>query len=169
MTDAVAPEDTPRGALDRAADIALGIAATALSGIVIVQAWQVIARYVLNDSPGWTEPTAMLLLSTAMSFGAASGVRRQRHFRFPLLVDAMPPRWQRFCEVLCALTIAGIGLLLAYWGVLLFIDGMAIRMAGTSLPQSVLYGPIAAGGVLMAVFALARILQEPAATGAEHD
>ena len=168
MTDTASQAQAPHGPLDRLADIAIGIAAIALSGIVIVQAWQVIARYVFNDSPGWTEPTAMLLLSTAMSFGAASGVYRQRHFRFPLLVDALPPIWQRRCEVLCALIIAGIGLLLAYWGALLFIDGMAIRMAGTALPQSALYCPIALGGLLMSVFALAGIMQKPVATNAEH-
>lgn len=143
--------------LDRLSDAALGIAALALLGIVTVQAWQVVARYVFNDSPGWTEPTALLLLSTAMAFGAASGVRRQRHFRFPLLVDALPPAWRRGCEALCALAIAGIGLLLAYWGAVLFLDGVAIRTAGSFLPQSAPYGPLALGGVLMSVFALARI------------
>jgi TRAP-type C4-dicarboxylate transport system permease small subunit len=153
----------PRRLLDRLASAVLAIAAIALSGIVIVQAWQVVARYVFNNSPGWTEPAAMLLLSTAMSFGAASGVHHQRHFRFPLLVDALPPRWQRRCEVLCALSIAGIGFLLAYWGGLLFIDGAAIRMAGSALPQSAPYCPIALGGLLMSVFALARLAGNPAA------
>lgn len=160
-------ESRPPGSFaDRLAAVAIAIAAIALSGIVIVQAWQVVARYVFNDSPGWTEPTAMLLLSTAMSFGAASGVHHQRHFRFPLLVEALPTRWQRRCEVLCALTIAGIGLLLAYWGGLLFLDGAGIRMAGSALPQSAPYCPVALGGLLMAVFALMRITDRPAmATG----
>jgi TRAP-type C4-dicarboxylate transport system permease small subunit len=153
---------------DRLAAGAIAIAAIALSGIVIVQAWQVIARYVFNDSPGWTEPAALLLLSTAMSFGAASGVYRQRHFRFPLLVDALPPVWQRRCEALCALVVAGIGILLAYWGTRLFIDGMAIRMAGTALPQSAVYCPIALGGLLMSVFALAQFAKVPAIHSAEH-
>ncbi|MBP6534694.1 MAG: TRAP transporter small permease [Arenimonas sp.] len=155
--------------LDRLANAALAIAAVALSGIVIVQGWQVVARYVFNNSPGWTEPAAMLLLSTAMSFGAASGVHHQRHFRFPLLVDALPPNWQRLCEVLCALTIAGIGFLLAYWGGLLFLDGAAIHMAGSALPQSAPYCPIALGGLLMSVFALARIANNPAAAAARND
>ena len=43
------------------------------------------ARYVLNDSPGWTEPVALLLLNTAMSFGAAAGVHRGSHFGFFIL------------------------------------------------------------------------------------
>ena len=43
----------------------------------LVEAWQVFARYVLNDSPGWTEPVALLLLNIAMMFGAAVGVRQR--------------------------------------------------------------------------------------------
>lgn len=168
MTDTIAKAGMPQGPLDRLASATLAIAAIALSGIVIVQGWQVVARYLFNDSPGWTEPTAVLLLSTAMSFGAASGVYHHRHFRFPLLVDALPARWRRRCDVLCALTIAGIGLLLAYWGGLLFTDGVTIRMAGSALPQSASYFPIAVGGLLMSVFALAGIAHNPDATDMGH-
>ena len=42
-------------------DIAFEVAA--LLGLVVVQGWQVIARYVINDSPSWTEPVTVLLLS----------------------------------------------------------------------------------------------------------
>nr|MBP8908295.1 TRAP transporter small permease [Pseudoxanthomonas sp.] len=41
-------------------------AAIALVGLVLVQSWQVFTRYVLNDSPSWTEPVTLLLLATAM-------------------------------------------------------------------------------------------------------
>ena len=70
---------------DTLAAAAIGVAGAALITLVGVQGWQVFARYVLNDSPGWTEPLAVLLLVTAMSFGAAAGVHRQSHFAFTLL------------------------------------------------------------------------------------
>ena len=56
-------------ALDRLASLAMGLAGAALVGMALVQAWQVFARYVLNDSPGWTEPLALLLMSFAVMFG----------------------------------------------------------------------------------------------------
>ena len=59
---------------DRLADWTIAVAALALLALVLVQGWQVIARYVLNDSPSWTEPVTLLMLSTAMSMGAAAGV-----------------------------------------------------------------------------------------------
>ena len=56
MTETADPAAPAVGWLDRLAKLAIAVAGTALVGVVIVQAWQVIARYVLNDSPGWTEP-----------------------------------------------------------------------------------------------------------------
>src|SRR5690606_27096067 len=81
MTEA--PADTPTrddddrlhepapapGLLDRLGSLAIGIAALSLAGLVVVQGWQVVARYVFNNSPSWTEPVTLLLLSTAMSLG----------------------------------------------------------------------------------------------------
>ena len=82
-------------ALDGLASLALGLAGAALVAMALVQAWQVFARYVLNDSPGWTEPLALLLMSLAVMFGAAVAVRRETHFAFQSFRDAAPgpARW----------------------------------------------------------------------------
>ncbi|HAI47332.1 MAG TPA: TRAP transporter permease DctQ, partial [Stenotrophomonas sp.] len=64
----------PQRLLNGIAEVAIHIAVLALLGLVVVQGWQVFARYVINDSPSWTEPVTLLLLATAMSLGAATGV-----------------------------------------------------------------------------------------------
>jgi TRAP-type C4-dicarboxylate transport system permease small subunit len=151
-TVAVAPPTT----LDRVSDASIGIAVVALLGLVVVQGWQVFARYVINDSPSWTEPVTIVLLAAAMSFGAASGVHTGRHFGFFLLAQAMRPLQRRIVETLVNLVIAAIGAVLAGWGSVLLVDGLDIRMAGAPLPQSLPYLPLALGGALMVVFALAR-------------
>lgn len=143
--------------LDRLARIAIAIAGAALIGVVLVQGWQVVARYLLNDSPGWTEPLALLLLATAMGFGAAAGVHGNSHFSFPLLRDALSPALQRACHAIGQLVIAGFGIVLAWWSAVLLLDGLDVRMAGAPLPQSAVYLPLALGGALMAMFALARL------------
>ncbi|MBT2749403.1 MULTISPECIES: TRAP transporter small permease [unclassified Lysobacter] len=145
------------GLLDRIAGAAIAIAGLALVGMVAVQALQVFARYVLNDSPGWTEPVALILLNTAMSFGAAAGVHHGAHFGFFVLVHAAPPPIQRVLLALSNSAIALIGAALAWWGGELLLDGIDIPMAGAPLPQSAVYAPMAIGGALMAVFALQRL------------
>lgn len=157
--------------VDRLAAIAIAIAAIALVALVLVQAWQVVARYVLNDSPSWTEPVTVLLLSTAMSLGAASGVHTGRHFAFSLLADAASPRLHALFRAVQALVMLAIGLLLAYWGTVLLLDGLAIKAAGAPLPESIDYLPLAVGGALIALFALARLLlgEAPPPRDAAHD
>jgi len=147
--------------LDRLASVVVGIAAIALLGLVVVQGWQVFARYVMNDSPSWTEPLTILLLSTAMSMGAAAAVHENRHFGFFLLADAMRPGLQRVVKALTPLIIICIGSVLAYWGMVLLIDGLDVSIAGADMPQSIGYLPLSLGGALMVVFALHRLLVPP--------
>ncbi len=161
-------EAAPRGALDRLAGVAVAIAGSALVGMVAVQALQVFARYVLNDSPGWTEPVALLLLNTAMSFGAAAGVHRGSHFGFFILVHRSPPRLRRWLLAFSNLVIACIGAVLAVWGGELLLDGLDVPMAGAPLPQSAVYAPMALGGALMAVFALQRLVAALTAPLTDH-
>ncbi|MDR0184181.1 TRAP transporter small permease [Lysobacter arvi] len=143
-------------ALERLSSWSIAGAALALVGLVVVQGWQVFARYVINDSPSWTEPATLLLLSTAMSLGAATGVREHRHFGFFLLSEALGPRAHRVLQAMAALVIASIGAVLAGWSAVLFADGRDVVLAGVPLPQSIHYLPLCVGGALMTLFALER-------------
>ncbi|MFY2764008.1 TRAP transporter small permease [Arenimonas sp. MALMAid1274] len=157
MSDASTAPDPAPGPLDRLAKLAIVIAAAALVGLVAVQGWQVFARYVINDSPSWTEPVTLLLLSTAMSLAAAAGVHTQRHFRFNLLADAAGPRAQRALAAASELVVVLIGGFLAVGAARLWLDGLDVRMAGAPMPQSIAYLPLALGGALMVVFGFARL------------
>ncbi|WP_225043175.1 TRAP transporter small permease [Xanthomonas campestris] len=144
-------------ALDRVSDTAVGVASIALLGLVVVQGWQVFTRYVLNDSPSWTEPVTLLLLSTALSLGAAAGVHTNRHFGFYLLGEHMPPLVRRVFDVIRPVMIIAIGAVLAWWSAVLLLDGLDIKMAGAQMPQSINYLPLSIGGALMVVFALYKL------------
>lgn len=153
----------PLTPLDRLAGIAIALAAITLVGLVVVQGWQVFARYVLNDSPSWTEPVTLVLLTAAMSFGAAAGVHNDRHFAFTLLADAAPPKLKRALFVGTKLVIALLGAVLTWWAAILFLAGADIRTAGAPFPETLPYAPVALGGALMVVFALGSCLRRPAA------
>ena len=165
------PASPAQRALDRLADIAIAIAAAALVGLVLVQGWQVFTRYVLNDSPSWTEPVTLLLLSTAMSMGAAAGVHTHRHFGFFLLAEHLNPLARRVVDALVPLVVASIGAVIAWWGWVLWIDGLHIKTAGANLPQSVNYLPLSIGGASKGVFALNRLVLAlvPRPTAVEGD
>jgi TRAP-type C4-dicarboxylate transport system permease small subunit len=135
---------------------ALGLACVALATMALVEGWQVIARYVFNDSPSWTEPIALLCMSTVMMLGAAVSVRADRHFGFFIAVEHAPPRISRPLRLLARLVAFAIGVLLALWGGQLLVDGWSVAMAGAPLPQGIVYLPIALGGTLIALFSLEK-------------
>ena len=126
-----------------------------------VEAWQVFARYVMNDSPSWTEPVALLFMSTAMMFGAAAGVRANRHFGFFLLVEHASPLPRKVLQLVPKLIATGIGLMLALWGADMMFDAWNFPMAGAPLPQGMVFLPMCAGGTLIALFALEQIISPP--------
>jgi TRAP-type C4-dicarboxylate transport system permease small subunit len=160
-TTAPAGGSTAHRASDWLASRALLLAALALVGITVVQSWQVFARYVLNDTPSWTEPVAILLMNTAMMFGAAFGVQRETHFGFFIGVHASPPPLRRLLLAASRLVQAGIGSLLAVWGLRLTLETWTVPLAGVALPQGATYLPIAAGGALIALFALELLMRGP--------
>ena len=163
------PPSAVQALMQKISGLAIGIAASALIGLIIVQGWQVFARYVLNNSPSWTEPVTLLLLSTAMGICVAAGVYTNRHFGFVLLAESLPPHVKRLVDCISPLVIALIGASMAYWSFVLLLDGLDVKMAGAPLPQSIAFLPLTASGALMVVFALNRltlILTAPAKQGA---
>jgi TRAP-type C4-dicarboxylate transport system permease small subunit len=161
VTQAAAATGASRRPLTRLADTTLLLAAVSLVLLVIVELWQVFARYVLNDSPSWTEPVAVLCMNAAMMLGAAVGVHGQRHFGFYIGVHAAPPATQRAMLALSRAVQVAVGLMLAAWGLRLTVDTWDIPLAGVALPQGVTYIPLWAGGLLIAVFALDLLFRAP--------
>jgi len=145
-------------ALDGLASLSLGLAAAALVAMALVQAWQVFARYVLNDSPGWTEPLALLLMSFAVMFGAAVAVRRETHFAFQTFRDAAPGRAQWVLKSISRLIAAASGAGLMALGGLLMVDDWPVAMAGAPLPSGLKFAGLCIGGALILLFAVERLL-----------
>jgi len=145
--------------LDVLAQAAVAIAGASIVGMAMTEAWQVFARYVLDDSPSWTEPVALLLMSMAMMFGAATGVRANRHFGFFILVEASSPRARRVLQWLSVSIAGGVGLMLMLWGGAMAVDAWGYPMAGAPLPQGLAFLPMCLGGALIAAFAVEQGLR----------
>jgi len=150
-----------RACLEALAQAATIVAGASLVGMALVEGWQVFARYVLNDSPSWTEPVASLLMSTVMMVGAAVGTRSDAHFGFFIAVEGAPRLMRRTLLAIARLLAAAIGAMLAVWGGELLLDSWSVPMAGAPLPQGMVFLPFCVGGALIAVFAIERLVTSP--------
>jgi TRAP-type C4-dicarboxylate transport system permease small subunit len=137
------------------AQLCEGLALVALCGIALVQLWQVLARYVLNQSLAWSEPLSTLLLSILLSFAAASAVHSAKHFRFSWLLDKSPRALRMQLDRAIAALIAACCLALSIKAAQWAHDGLAIKQAGIAFPVGSYYLPLAIGMALAFVFALA--------------
>ncbi|HKR34175.1 MAG TPA: TRAP transporter small permease [Steroidobacteraceae bacterium] len=156
MSHAPATPPSTLAPLARAAIAVAGVALVAMAGI---QAWQVFARYVLNDAPSWTEPLALLCMSTTMMFGAAAGVHSGRHFGFFIAVEHARPALRRLMQLIARAIAASVGILFALWGGDMMIDAWDYEIAGASLPQGIVFLPLCLGGVLIALFSIEQLIR----------
>ncbi|HYM34616.1 MAG TPA: TRAP transporter small permease [Steroidobacteraceae bacterium] len=144
--------------LAKLAKLTLAIAGIALVCVALIEGWQVFARYVLNNSPSWTEPFALLSMSTAMMCGAAAGVRANRHFGFFMLAEHVAPSLRRVLQIIVLIIAVAVGAIFVIAGGHLVSESWDFPMAGAPLPQGVVYLPITIGGALIAVFAIERMV-----------
>jgi TRAP-type C4-dicarboxylate transport system permease small subunit len=152
-----AQQTPPASPLDGLANACKLIALSGLVVITLVQAWQVFARYVLHNSPGWTEPVSVFFMGMTVMMAAAVGVREGTHFSFDNILDGMPARLNAVVRVGLNVITLGVAALLAFWGFQLVILNWDVAMAGAPLPAGIRYLPFALGASLMALFALERI------------
>lgn len=145
------------GAFDLLAGITAAIASLSLASLVLVLAWQVVGRYLLNASPGWTEPVALTLMSISALFGAAVAVRAETHFSFPTLVESSPPFLRATLRAFARLIAIAFGAALAGFGFFLMADGWDTPMAGAPAPEGLAYAGLAFGGALIALFGVERL------------
>lgn len=143
-------------AAERLATIASKAAAAGLVLMTLVIAWQVFGRYVLNDSPAWSESAALVIMLYFVLLAAAVGVYEQFHLGLRLFVSRLPAGWKRPVYVIGQLLVMTFGAAMA-WNGMRLIDYTSSHIIPTlGISRSVAYWPFVVCGGLIVFFALVR-------------
>lgn len=145
-------------ALDLVARGAILLAGVAMVAMVLIVAWGVFGRFVLNDTPAWAEASALLLLAWVILGAAAAGVREGFHMGFDTLRDVLPAPLTRLFRVLSDLVVTVFGAAMAWYGGELALEVWDATLPTLRLPGTVEYLPLVMGGVLITLFGLERLL-----------
>jgi TRAP-type C4-dicarboxylate transport system permease small subunit len=134
-----------------------GAGLVAMTGIV---GWQVFARYVLNDSPSWSEQLTLLLMIWYALLAAAAGFQQGFHIRIAALETRVRPARARALRMLGEGFVFLAGLLFLVWGVELaaLVHTHVIPSLGVSRAWA--YAPLAIVGALVMLFAGTRLAGE---------
>lgn len=144
--------------LARLSAMSLWLAGLGLVAMTIMVAWQVFCRYVLNDSPSWTEPGAVMLMSWFIFLGAAVGVRENYHLGFDVLLYVLPKSGKKWLRMISDLVAFAFGIGMVWYG-----SELVSLTWNTTLPSLRISGgwdyvPVVVGGVLISLFSLERIV-----------
>jgi TRAP-type transport system small permease protein len=138
--------------------LCLVLAVVGLIAVVLCVQWQVIGRYVFNDTPTWAEALAMLLVLFVTAFGLAVGVRDAGHIGLESLVGLLPETWQHRIEILIHALVGVFGVLMVQGGWLWMAAKWSEKKPMLPVPDGIDYLPIVIAGALIVLFSVEHII-----------
>lgn len=139
-------------------NICLYLAGLGVIAMTLIIGWQVFARYVLNDTPSWSEPLSIQLMAWFILLGAAVGVRESVHLGLDIVRYNMPAKVQRLMDLASLSLTSAFGVAMSYYGTLLAMGTWTARMPVLGWPGGVDFIPLIVGGAMIALFALERFI-----------
>ena len=120
--------------------------------------YQVIGRYVFNDTPTWAESGAVLLVLYVTMLGMAVGVRDAGHIGLESLLVLVPDAVRLKMELLIHVLVLGFGVVMAYNCAVLAQSVWDYKIPTLGLSEAFKYVPPAMAGVLIALFSIEHII-----------
>jgi len=136
----------------------LVLAVVMLITIILCVQYQVIGRYVFNDTPTWAEGLALQLVLYVTALGVAVGVRDAGHIGLESLVGLLPESYRLKIEILIHAFVALFG------GIMCASGWMWTRLKWSDLkpmlgvPVGMDYLALVVAGALIVMFSLEHVI-----------
>jgi TRAP-type transport system small permease protein len=140
------------------ARLCLKVGVGGLMLLIAAVLYQVIGRYVLNDTPTWAESGAVLLVLYVTMLGMAVGVRDAGHIGLESLLVLVPEGIRLKMELLIHALVMSFGLVMAYNCAVLAQSVWDYKIPTLGLSEAFKYAPPAMAGFLIALFSLEHII-----------
>jgi TRAP-type C4-dicarboxylate transport system permease small subunit len=138
--------------------ISLVLAIVGLLSVVLCVQWQVIGRYVFNDTPTWAEALAMLIVLFVTAFGLGVGVRDAGHIGMESLIVLLPEKWRIRLELLIHALVAVFGYLMVQSGWMWASAKWQEKKPMLPVPDGIDYVPVIIAGGLIFIFSIEHIV-----------
>ena len=133
--------------------LSLVLGVVGLIAVILCVQYQVIGRYIFNDTPTWAEALSMLLVLFVTAFGLAVGVRDAGHIGLESMVALLPDRWRRRIELLIHALVGLFGFLMAQGGWMWASAKWGEKKPMLPVPDGIDYVPVVIAGVLIVLSA----------------
>jgi TRAP-type C4-dicarboxylate transport system permease small subunit len=140
------------------AKLCLQIGVAGLVLLISAVIYQVVGRYVFNDSPTWAESGAVLLVLYVTMLGMAVGVRDAGHIGLESLLVLVPESLRLKMELLIHGLVLLFGVVMAYNCGLLAQSVWDYKIPTLGISEAFKYIPPAMAGALVALFSIEHII-----------
>lgn len=140
------------------AKLCLRLGVAGLTLLLVAVLYQVIGRYVLNDTPTWAESGAVLLVLYVTMLGMAVGVRDAGHIGLESLLVMVPERVRLQMERVIHLLVLAFGLVMAWNCGVLAGSVWDYKIPTLGISEAFKYLPPALAGALVALFSLEHLI-----------
>jgi TRAP-type C4-dicarboxylate transport system permease small subunit len=137
---------------------ALVLAVCGLIALILCVQFQVVGRYIFNDTPTWAEALAMLLVLFVTAFGVAVGVRDAGHIGLESLIALLPEGIRSKLELLIHALVALFGALMLKSGWLWATLKWNEKKPMLGVPEGIDYVPLVIAGVLIVLFSVEHVI-----------
>lgn len=139
--------------------LVLWMAGAGLVAMTVFIGMQVWGRFVLNDTPTWTETSSILLMGWVIFLGAAVGIREGNHLSFDVLLYVLPRPMVKICHSISDLVVIAFGAGMIGYGLQLAATTWATTIPNLGITGATSFFSLIFGGVLMVLFSLERLLR----------
>jgi TRAP-type transport system small permease protein len=137
---------------------ALVLAVCGLIALILCVQFQVVGRYIFNDTPTWAEALALLMVLFVTAFGVAVGVRDAGHIGLESMIALLPDRVRHKLELLIHALVALFGLLMLKSGWLWATLKWDEKKPMLGVPEGIDYVPLVIAGALIVLFSVEHII-----------
>ena len=138
--------------------LSLVLGVVGLIAVILCVQYQVIGRYLFNDTPTWAEALSMLLVLFVTAFGLAVGVRDAGHIGLESMVALLPPAWRHRIELLIHALVGLFGFLMAQGGWMWASAKWGEKKPMLPVPDGIDYVPVVIAGGLIVLFSIEHIV-----------
>ncbi|MDA8441397.1 MAG: TRAP transporter small permease [Peptococcaceae bacterium] len=122
--------------------------------MVAIVAYQVFARYVLRNTPAWSEEVALLFMTAYGFLSIGTGLGRRCHLSVTIIYDRAPAWLRPWLDRLSDVLSIGFGLLLLIEGYKFTVLTWSSQLPATGLPNGLGYVAVPVTGLVIIISGL---------------
>lgn len=137
---------------------ALVLAICGLIALILCVQYQVVGRYIFNDTPTWAEALALLMVLFVTAFGMAVGVRDAGHIGLESILGLLPDKLRTKFELLIHVLVGLFGALMLKSGWLWATLKWDEKKPMLGVPEGIDYVPLVIAGALILLFSVEHFI-----------